>query len=54
MSFPISNPEVLSAFIEISCYFFHTSPKIEEDMVMATSMTAPKDPINNPAINTIR
>src|SRR5699024_10718520 len=51
ISLPMSFADFLSAFIEILLSFSYSS-KIEADIVIATSITAPNDPTKTPAINT--
>src|SRR5690625_6777141 len=47
----MSFADFLSAFIEILLSFSYSS-KIEADIVIATSITAPNEPTKTPAINT--
>src|SRR5699024_2593128 len=51
ISLPMSFADFLSAFIEILLSFSYSS-KIEADIVIATSITAPNEPTKTPAINT--
>lgn len=52
ISRPISNPDFTSALTGM-LLFFSYKLKREEDIVMAISITAPSEPINNPAIKTV-
>src|SRR5690606_2277490 len=51
ISFLISYPDFVSDFMEI-LLFFSYSANIDEDIVIAISITPPNDPINNPAMKT--
>src|SRR5690625_7238845 len=49
----MSNPDRFSALFRMLLSFSYNS-KIEDDIVIETSITAPKDPTSKPAINTTR
>src|SRR5699024_2889465 len=51
ISLPISIPDALSALFEMPLFLWYNSYRAEE-IEMATSMTAPRDPINRPAKKT--